>query len=207
MLDWKKNLDKLRDLPEHHRRMVLFSVVGVVAVILGSLWVTELVRSVPKIVTGLSKDVPNISLPSLPTTPSSQQEATTTYQNSQYHFSFQYPNGMQVVETSGKQSFTVQVNKDNQVAVQVVVYPSQAPQYNVMETHIPIGKTEGSVVKENQSQTNPCLGILVQQNTTSYVIDDDCLSPSYQAPSQDMTQMAQQILSTFSLTATTSPSQ
>ena len=63
-MDYKKILEKLRALSDFQKRIIMWSIVAVLAVILGYLWVQGLAKSVSEINQQISKSLSQTSSPS-----------------------------------------------------------------------------------------------------------------------------------------------
>ena len=61
MATLKEMLEKLRNLPEHQKKIILFSIVGIAALALGSLWVLSVKNSIYK----MQKEFQTIPVPSV----------------------------------------------------------------------------------------------------------------------------------------------
>jgi len=98
----KSFLEKLQNLPEHSKKIILWSVVAVFAVILGYFWIINAVSSFDKISKNVAQvkipeiQVPNVQPQNIQTTglPAQSQQTTEswkTYTNEKYSFEIKYP--------------------------------------------------------------------------------------------------------------------
>lgn len=94
----QETLTKLRALPDHQKKAVTFSVVGVLAIIGGALWLNHFVQQVPEITQGIAESIaiPEV-VQDIPLATETQE--WQTYRNEEYGFEIQYPTDWKVAKT------------------------------------------------------------------------------------------------------------
>jgi len=208
-MNLKESLEKLQNLSDNKKKIVLWTVVGVLAVIMGFFWVRGAVDSLSKIGdVAKSINLPSIDLPAMPSTdilkntPQADQtleptpneiEGWKTYTNTDYGFEIKYPGnlyfkeypkvrdwwGMQFYDENNKVYLTVDLNETTNI---------KDGTWEKMEK-VNIGGVDGNRIET--SPPNNCYNVLVEKNGIAYILGDDCLDDS---------PLFKQIISTFKFT-------
>jgi hypothetical protein len=95
-MNFKELIVKLQNLPEHSKKIILWIVVGVLALILGYFWIISSLNSLGKVGQNISQiKLPEIQTPATETpkiqTQNEQLSNWNTYTNTKYKFEIKYP--------------------------------------------------------------------------------------------------------------------
>jgi hypothetical protein len=107
-MNFKNFLEKLRALPDDRKKIILWSVVAVLAIGMGIFWIKGIINSFDKIgQTANQFNLPQVEMPEIPDitnlSPDQSQKATEgwkTYKNDQYGFEIKYPDNWFLQKTS-----------------------------------------------------------------------------------------------------------
>lgn len=115
-MNFKDFLAKLQNLPDNQKKIILWAIVGVLALTMGIFWIRGALNSINKI----GESVSQIKLPEVqtPDEEAPSFEALTdptadwkTYKNTDYGFEIKYPNGWSVEEDLPNKNFLVKFSE------------------------------------------------------------------------------------------------
>ena len=122
------------------------------------------------------------------------------YQNQDYGFSIKHPEDVTLEETKGNETFKLAFNKDEKTLMVITVYQDTKPAYDLIMEKVAVAGKDAKIVRSKNTKNLNCFKIQLENNTITYIIDDDCDSENYQPTDQD-NNLLYQLISTFSFTS------
>ena len=105
----RKFLEKLRKLTDVQKKVILWTIVAILAIILGFFWVRGAINSLQKVGDGIGQiDLPQFQLPKMSNIPvlNSQTDDWKIYTNEEYGFEIKVPNNWIIQRTSNGLNIT-----------------------------------------------------------------------------------------------------
>lgn len=158
-MDFKSYLEKLRALPDQQKKIILWVVVGILAVVMGFFWVMSAINNLSKI----GENVGNIQLPEIETpkteTPASETAGWKTYTNTEYGFEIKYPENSNLKEIATSPAIDIYLDfQINRLQVRISPWTNEE-QYKTIDELV-FGERE----KQNQGKFS-VLGTIPQNYT------------------------------------------
>ena len=177
-MDFHFYLEKLRNLPDKQKKIVLWTIVGLLGVILGYFWLNSSLRRLSEMGQSLeSIKLPEVQMPSVET-PTDQTADWKTYINSGYGFEIKYPkdisfredvydsNSLQVIFSDGKNNvFVADAEKTSKMNIN----------YNqVVDKTSAINGVSGKIIKLITASNDECYSVIAEKGDMTYSFNDDC---------------------------------
>lgn len=211
-MNFKELINKLQDLPDKQKKIILWTIVVILAVGMGYFWVIGAINNLSKIGKSISSiNLPSMNFPSTnilqTTTPSNgnvvaqtspdQTAGWQTYTNKEYGFEFKYPIGYSVTVPGDSQyqqggsQWTIASDKSRVVFVLNTIKTSDLNiDSNQIIGSVNVGGIEGKILQEQTASYDVCYDIYAEKGETTYVFTD-C---------QNDKTIFNQIISTFKFT-------
>ena len=149
-MDFKNYLEKLRALSDQQKKLVLWTIVSVLAVIMGYFWITGAINDISKVgQAAKSISLPKINLPSVPdilqtTSPSNQVAVSSssaadqtvnwkTYTNNGYGFEIKYPSDLTKKEDSSNTNYVFTTFEDGNNEYPFWIYAGNSEEKNISQ--------------------------------------------------------------------------
>lgn len=180
-MDAKKHLEKIRSLSDSQKKIIVYAIVGIIAVVMAYFWINSAAKTILDATKAIKPaEISNI----IKTTTSSDQSPVTqnlpdqnadwqTYINNQYGFGFQYPNGYSVTQLGNDLQWSVSSEK-LKVAFEIAIVKTSDIKTLSSEIigNTTIGGISGNIIKVMTASEDKCYDIYVPKNDQTFVFNN-----------------------------------
>jgi len=221
-MNFKTYFEKLRALPDKHKKIIMWAIVAVLAVVLGYFWLISAEKNLQKI----GQSVSQVKFPEIqtPATESPVAQALVdqtadwqTYTNDKYGFEFKYPLSLSIKEgSSGVDSISINLGSNGYVLysfyagdrssenINNIVNPKISDYTEIINGKLIIDNTNWNTIEEIDipqegiGTAGSLLNVYTTEGNSAYILQCiGCSADIFGADGKNKKAVFDQILSTF----------